>query len=69
MLTLADVERLPATLTVAQYAEVVGVGRATAYRAVREGQVPVVRIGGSIKVLTVPLLRLLGVDVPGASDG
>lgn len=43
------------TLTVDEAAQLLGVGRSTAYEAVRRGEIPVVRIG---KRLLVPMAAL-----------
>ncbi len=51
---------LPATLSIAQAAEILGVGRDLAYRAARSGQLPTVRVGRRLLVRTDPLLELLG---------
>ena len=47
-----------AAITVSEAAEVLGVGRTTAYEAVRAGQIPHVRIGRRVLV-PVPALRKL----------
>ena len=49
----------PATLSVAAAARLLGLGRATAYRAAQRGDLPVIRIGGRILVLRLPLEQLL----------
>jgi excisionase family DNA binding protein len=48
------------TLTVEQAAEVLGVGRNSAYEAVRRGEIPVVRIGRRLVVPRAALERMLG---------
>ena len=50
------------TLTVAEFAALVGIGRSAAYEAVRRGEVPSLRFQGRIVVPTAELRRLLGVD-------
>jgi hypothetical protein len=39
-----------------------GLGRNSAYQAVKEGQLPSVRIGNKIAVPTAPLRRMLGLE-------
>jgi hypothetical protein len=48
-----------ATLSVDQYAAIVGVNRATAYAAVRAGEVATIRVGKRILVCVPPLIRQL----------
>lgn len=48
------------TLSVDEAAAVLGVCRASLYRAIHDGQCPVVRIGRRMLVPTAPLLRILG---------
>lgn len=47
------------TLTVAQAARVLGIGRNQAYEAVQTGQLPSIRIGSRILVPTAQLLSIL----------
>jgi excisionase family DNA binding protein len=47
------------TLTVLEAAKVLGIGRSTAYTAVREGTLPVIRVGRRYVVPRVALERLL----------
>lgn len=63
------VDGLPPTITVVQAAALLGIGRNAAYRAAATGQLPVVRLGGRILVLTAPLRRLLGVEVAEGGAG
>jgi hypothetical protein len=51
--------RSRATVTVPQYAGIVGIGRNTAYEAVRAGEVAVIRQRGRILVCVPALLRQL----------
>jgi excisionase family DNA binding protein len=53
---------LPATISVAQAAELLGVSRRAAYRAVAAGQLPALRLGRRIHIPTAPLLAMLGVS-------
>lgn len=62
------VDGLPPTITVVQAAALLGIGRNAACRAAATGELPVVRLGGRILVLTAPLRRLLGVEDPGAEQ-
>jgi hypothetical protein len=49
-----------ATITVPEYAAIIGVGRNTAYEAVRAGEVDVIRVRGRILVCVPALVRRLG---------
>jgi excisionase family DNA binding protein len=51
---------LPPTLSVEQAGEMLGIPRATAYRAATKGQLPTFRIGRRLLVPTARLLDLLG---------
>ena len=58
---LKDLEELPATLSVAKAAELLGVGKSAAYEAVRQGRIPAIRVSERrIVVPTAPLLKMLG---------
>lgn len=48
------------TLTVEEAARVLGVGRNTAYEAVKHGDLPVIRIGRRMVVPKAAIERLLG---------
>ena len=48
--TTTDARRYPALLTVKQVAEILGIGRNTAYRLIHEGQIVSLRVGRNIKV-------------------
>ena len=52
-----DLERR--ILSVDETAEILGVGRATAYGAIRRGELPAVRIGRRLVVPGVAIARLL----------
>mgnify|MGYP000908402718 CR=1 FL=1 len=54
------------TVTVEEAATMLGIGRNTAYEAVRQGRfpVPVVKIGKRYVIPRLPLERLLAGDVP-----
>lgn len=47
------------TFTVAEAAQILGIGRTAAYEAARAGQLPTIRIGKRILVPAVALERLL----------
>lgn len=53
-----------ATVSLTEAAELLGVGRATAYNAAKSGNfpVPVLRVGSRYVVPTRPLLQVLGVS-------
>ncbi|WP_370326471.1 helix-turn-helix domain-containing protein [Euzebya sp.] len=71
-MTLTDL-RGRATITVPEAAELLGVGRNSAYDAARAGDIPTLRIGRRLVVPTHRLLHLLGVpvhdDAPAAGTG
>ena len=59
---LVDLDRHGvAAIDVPEYAEIVGVSRATGFKAVRRGDVQAVRVSKRWRVLVKPLLRQLGV--------
>ncbi|MDP8927261.1 MAG: helix-turn-helix domain-containing protein [Actinomycetota bacterium] len=58
---------LPATLSIPQAAEILGVGRDLAYQAARRGQLPTVRVGRRLLVRTDQLLELLGAQSGGCT--
>jgi len=62
-LSLADLTApdAPATLTVEQVAEVLGISRGLAYESVRSGELPVLHLGRRVLVPVPALLALLGV--------
>ncbi len=55
-----DTARL--TLTVDETAELLGIGRAAAYRAINRGEIESLRIGRRLLVPRLKLLALLGVE-------
>lgn len=55
------------TLTVEEAAAVLGIGRNSAYEAVRRGEIPSIRIGRRIVIPTARLIALVGLDA-GAFD-
>jgi excisionase family DNA binding protein len=55
------------TLTVEEAAKLLGVGRGTAYEAVRQGEIPAIRIGRRVLVPRARLFELLGEsEIPAA---
>ncbi|MDP8932029.1 MAG: helix-turn-helix domain-containing protein [Actinomycetota bacterium] len=58
-MTVMDV---PATISLEQAGELLGVSRRTAYRAAARGQIPTIRIGRRWFVPTARLLDLLGLS-------
>ncbi len=56
------------TLSVPEAAQVLGIGRNSAYEAVRRGEIPVIKIGARLVVPVAGLRRLLGeIDEPEAA--
>lgn len=65
--THAELMALPALISVAQAAEVVGVSSRHMLRLCDRGDVPSVRLGGVVRIRTAELLERLGLaDVTGA---
>jgi excisionase family DNA binding protein len=56
-----DWQRRP-TVPVDVAAELLGISRASAFRAVHRGQLPSIRLGRRIVIPTAGLLALLGID-------
>ena len=57
----------PQTYTAAEVARLFGIGINQAYRALKNGEIPSVRVGKSIRGLKRPIDRILDLD-PGAPD-
>jgi hypothetical protein len=59
-----DVTRLPSVIDVETAGRLLGLGGSAAYQLVKDGSwpTPVLRLGRRWRVLTAPLLALLGVD-------
>ncbi|MEY9889227.1 hypothetical protein ABIA31_002875 [Catenulispora sp. MAP5-51] len=64
--TIADLNDLPPTLGLETAAKLLGIGRTKAYTMARcdDFPVPVLRPGRNFRVPTLPVLRLLGVEIP-----
>jgi hypothetical protein len=60
---------LPPTMTAEQLLDAgwFGLTRAPLYRAMGRGELPVVKLGRRTLILTVPLLRMLGIDLDRAA--
>lgn len=63
-LTLAEVSALPAVVDLMTAARALGIKRTTAYMLARTESFPcpVLRVGGSYRIPTVEILRVLGLD-------
>lgn len=61
--------RVPATISVQQAGDLLGVSRRTAYRAADRGQIPTIRIGRRWFVPTARLLDLLGMSAEDVDFG
>jgi excisionase family DNA binding protein len=59
-----EIWQLPAALTVPEAARLLGIGRSSAYQAVKTSTWPtrVVRVGRSIRIPKADVLRLLGME-------
>lgn len=58
-----------ATISVAEAAKVLGIGRNLAYQLVRTGEIPAKRLGRRWLVLTQPLQEMLSTRCGGDDDG
>jgi excisionase family DNA binding protein len=56
------------TLTISEAAEVLGIGRTSAYEAARRGEIPTIRIGKLLLVPATQLERLLNGEIADTSD-
>lgn len=56
--------KTPPAITLSSTAELLGISKSSAYRAIKNDTfpVPTIRIGGRVVVPTKPLLELLGLD-------
>jgi len=55
-----DLLELPPTITVERAGELLGLSRSAAYRAASAGELPIIRLGGRLRVPTPRLMALLG---------
>lgn len=62
-----DELRSRASLTVEEAAATLGIGRSSAYAAVRSGELPHVRLGKRVIIPASAILRMLDADQPAAS--
>ncbi|HEY7311279.1 MAG TPA: helix-turn-helix domain-containing protein [Gemmataceae bacterium] len=58
---IPEVLRKP-TCTVEEAGEVLGVSRGVAYKAARSGELPVMKFGRTVRVITAALRRQLGLE-------
>ena len=61
-----------ATMSVEEAGRLLGIGRGTAYRAARDGQIPTLRLGRRLVVPRARLLALLGISAdvqPSTTEG
>lgn len=63
-ITVLAATGLPATLTIEQAGQLLGISRGAAYRAAAAGQIPTIRVGRRLLVPTALLLEMLGIDHP-----
>jgi hypothetical protein len=68
-MTRAELHSLPVTVDIPTAARALGLGRSTGYDLARRGAFPcrVLRVGGSYRVPTADLLRILGIAEQSAS--
>ncbi len=55
-------DQLPATMSVEDAGELLGISRRSAYRAAARGELPTLRLGRRLVVPTPKLLAMLGVE-------
>lgn len=65
-LTRAELLDLPVVVDIPTAARALGLGRSTAYELARRDEFPcpVLRVGGSYRIPTAGLLRVLGIEPP-----
>ena len=63
-----DLDSLPPTITVEQAADILGVSRSSAYRAVKNDEIPTFKIGRRLLVPTARLLAMLSGETTPAGD-
>lgn len=57
--SIANTEELPLVLTVAQFAEIMGIGKNTAYDLIRSGAVKSFRVGRQFRISKAAFLEFL----------
>ena len=62
--TIIQLDRLPPVLTVPEAAKVLRLGRNSLYQAIREGEIPVIRIGRRLLIPRARLEQLLMAEKP-----
>lgn len=70
-MTPRELLELPVVVNLTTAAEVLDIGKSSAYEMVRTGQwpTPVLRLRGAIRIPTAPLLALVGLTRPPAESG
>ncbi len=65
----SDIRKALSNLTVSVEiaGRALGIGRNAAYAAAKRGDIPTIRLGGTIRVPCAPLRRMLGLE-PGEAD-
>ncbi len=66
-MNLEELRDLPPTLNARQTAELLGIGLNQTYDRAREGEIPVLRLGRTLRFPTARILEMLGVDPSGGS--
>ncbi len=64
-----NLDDLPPTLAIEEAGRLLGLGRSSAYRAARRGELPTLQFGRRLVVPTMRLLRLLGAEPENEQDG
>lgn len=59
---MADLEALPALISVPKAAQILGLSRASAYRFAASGDLPTLRLGGRVFVVTSRLAAFINGD-------
>lgn len=62
IITHPETDDWPATMTISEAAEILGISRSAGYRAAGKGEIPTIRIGGRLLVPTAKLRALLGLS-------
>ncbi len=57
-----ELDNLPPTISVEQAADILGVSRSSAYRAVKNDEIPTFKIGRRLLVPTARLMAMLSVE-------